>query len=101
MKERKRVAVAGAGAVGLMAALALSRRGFEVAVFEAKGALEPTPRADTLHAPTLTLFERLGIVEDVLAIGQRASRFQFRELKDGIVAEFDLSVLADVTAYPF
>ncbi len=101
MKEQKRVAVAGAGAVGLMAALALSRRGFEVVVFEAKGALEPTPRADTLHPATLTLFERLGIVADVLSIGLRASRFQFRELADGVVAEFDLSALADVTAYPF
>jgi len=101
MKERKRVAVAGAGAVGLMAALALARRGFEVVVFEAKGQLEPTPRADTLHPATLTLFDRLGIVADVLAIGKRASRFQFRELADGVIAEFDLSAIADVTAYPF
>lgn len=99
--RRQSVAVVGAGAVGLVTALALARHGFEVTVFEAEPRLRPTPRVNTLHAATLMMFERLGLVDDVLAIGQRSQHVQFRELADGVIAELDLSVLADVTRFPF
>lgn len=98
----RRVAVTGAGAIGLLTAFALARSGFAVTVFEAHHELEPTPRADTLQPASLMLFDRLGIASDVLAIGRRAARFQFRDSSGGdVVADFDLGAIADVTAYPF
>lgn len=95
------VAVIGAGSTGLTAALALLERGFRVDVLEAGAGPNPTSRAGTLQPSTLMLFERLGIVADVLAIGRRAPILQFRELAGPVVAQFDFGLLADVTPYPF
>ncbi|MGW0364679.1 FAD-dependent oxidoreductase [Streptomyces sp. NPDC002990] len=96
-----RVVVAGAGPVGLTAALVLARRGVPVTVLEAGPELAAESRASTFHPPTLEMLAELGVVEGLMARGLVAGSFQYRERGSGPVATLDLSLLAGDTPYPF
>lgn len=95
------VVIAGAGPVGLCAALTLAQHGVPVTVLEKGVGLNPESRASTFHPPTLELLEALGLVDQVMALGLRAPTTQFRDRRLGTVATFDLGVLANDTLYPF
>ena len=84
------VIVAGAGPVGLTAALALARRGCEVTVLEAGDDLAAESRASTFHPPTLEMLARLGVGADLLARGLVAPTFAYRDRREGLIAELDL-----------
>jgi len=101
MKVVDRVLIAGAGPVGLVAALGLSRRGIPVTVFEALDDLPLDLRASTIHPPTLEMLEELGVIERVLSHGTRSPLWQYRDRATGPVAIFDLTILSDETKYPF
>ena len=95
------VIIVGAGPVGMTAAAALAREGVPVVLIEA----EPVPRTDwrasTFHAATLELLERLEVTDQMIAEGLAVPRYQFRDRRDGLVAEFDLALLRDETPYPY
>ncbi|MBJ93956.1 MAG: FAD-binding protein [Rickettsiales bacterium] len=96
------VLIVGAGPVGLSLALALTRSGVQVCVFEAEEDLSPEMRASTIHAPTLEMFEEWGVVEQVLAAGAITDRVQYWERSTRTrIAEYSFSLLADDTPYPF
>lgn len=63
------VLVAGAGPVGLAAALALAQSGTAVRIIDKLDKPTNQSRAAVIHARTLEMFERLGIVEKFLSIG--------------------------------
>lgn len=101
---KQRVAIAGAGPVGLTAALCLARAGHEVRVFEKAAALPTTPRAFALHPPTLDLLERLGILADVEPLGRRVNEIDYYRCNTGRperVARFGFNLLAGFTGHPY
>jgi 3-(3-hydroxy-phenyl)propionate hydroxylase len=101
MITEERVFIAGAGPVGLVAAAALVRRGIPVTVFEASPELSRESRASTFHPSTLDMLDDLGVAEALVATGLVAPRVQYRTRRDGIVAAFDFSDIADLTRHPY
>jgi 2-polyprenyl-6-methoxyphenol hydroxylase-like FAD-dependent oxidoreductase len=69
MTAVKRVAVAGAGAVGLAAAIQLARAGVEVDVFESKPELTALGSGISLQGNALRVFDALGAWDDIRAAG--------------------------------
>jgi 3-(3-hydroxy-phenyl)propionate hydroxylase len=99
--NNERVLIAGAGPVGLTAALVLARRGIPVTVLEAGDKIFDDPRAGTIHPPTLELFAESGVTEAMLARGYTVRNYQYRDRRTGVVADFDLGVLKDDTPHPY
>jgi len=95
------VVIAGAGPVGLTAAYALLRHGIPVTLLESYADVPTDPRASTFHPPTMELLESLDVAQEVHGMGIEVPKWQFRDLKKGLVAEFDLAILGDITRYPF
>jgi 3-(3-hydroxy-phenyl)propionate hydroxylase len=101
LSERDPVIIVGAGPAGLAVAVVLAQAGVPSLVFEAEEKLPRDLRAGTFHPPTLELLDTIGIAQDFLAIGIRVPRWQIRGRDEGVIVEWDLSLLADETPYPF
>jgi 3-(3-hydroxy-phenyl)propionate hydroxylase len=95
------VVVVGAGPVGMTAAAALVRADVPVVVVEAAPRPSPDWRASTFHAATLELLEDIEITGRMHDEGLVVPKYQFRDRAEGLVAEFDLGLLADETRYPY
>ena len=101
MTDDDRVLITGAGPVGCTAALYLAKQGIPVTLVEACGSLPEDLRASTFHPPTLEMLDGLGIVEALIEQGLICPVWQYRDAKDGIVAEWDLSLLKNDTPHPY
>lgn len=99
--ERTEVIIAGGGPVGSVAAYMLARAGIDVILFEAHPTSPTDLRASTLHPPTLEILDRLGITEELIEQGLKAPIYQYRNRATDEILSFDLSELADMTAFPF
>jgi len=97
----KRVLVVGAGPVGLITALGLASKGVPVTVIEREPALTQDLRAGSFHPPTMEMMAPLGITERFLKIGIQVPRWQIRDRDTGVIAEFDLGLLKDITPHPY
>ncbi len=95
------VIVVGAGPVGCVASAMLASGGIEVTLLEAAPDLPRELRASTFHPATLDLLDRFGVIDEMVGRGLIAPRFAYRDRRHGVVAEFDLGALADVTDHPF
>jgi 3-(3-hydroxy-phenyl)propionate hydroxylase len=84
-----------------MCALALARRGVPVVVCEAEPSLTHDLRAGSFHPPTLEMMAPYGVTARMHETGLQVRRWQIRSRRGGMVAEFDLGLLADVTPYPY
>ena len=100
-RARDQVIVVGAGPVGLVAALRLAEQGIAVALIEREPELQHDLRASTFHPPTLEMLDTLGLSAPLIADGLEVPTWQVRRHETHEKAEFDLSVIADDTRYPF
>lgn len=96
-----RVIIAGGGPSGMSAALFLLAQGIPVLVLERNREPYSEPRAATYHPPSLEILEASGVTDELHRRGIVAPRWQFRDRREGLVAEFDLAVLAGDTRYPY
>lgn len=85
----------------MSAALFLIAQGVPVTVLERGRAPHSDPRAATYHPPSLEILEASGVTEELHARGIVAPKWQFRDRAEGLIAEFDLGVLAPDTRYPY
>jgi len=95
------VLIAGAGPVGLVSALVLAREGVRVTVIEAAAQLSMDLRASTFHPPTLDMLARYGLTDTLVRQGLVARYTQQRDRQEGVIAEFDMQLLAGDTDHPF
>ena len=101
MNERAEVVIAGAGPVGLTAALLLGSKGIPVTVLEAEPSISQELRASTFHPPTLDMLAPYGITARMLDAGLICPNWQVRLHPSGERAVFDLSVLKGETDHPY
>jgi 2-polyprenyl-6-methoxyphenol hydroxylase-like FAD-dependent oxidoreductase len=96
------VIVAGAGPVGLVAALKLAREGVPILVVDAESEIVRLPRAVVYHSVTVEELDRMGLLDDLKAVGIVKQDYQFRTVTGDILCKPHMSVLRpDDTAYPF
>ena len=95
------IIIAGAGPCGSTLALYLAQRDIPVLLLEAEDSLPRDLRASTFHPPTLEMLDGLGMADDMLDIGLVADRYQYRDRRSGEVAEFDMGLITDETAFPY
>ena len=63
--------------------------------------IKDDPRAGTIHPPSLEMFETLGVAETMIERGYIVRNYHYRDRKTGLVANFDLGVLAEDTPFPY
>jgi len=95
------IIIIGGGPVGMTAAVILAKNGVPVKLFEKEESLPKEWRASTIHAGTLELLERTGLVDELHNQGITAEKVQYRDRKTGLFAEFDFSLIKDETKYPY
>jgi 3-(3-hydroxy-phenyl)propionate hydroxylase len=95
------VLVVGAGPVGMTAATYLANEGIPVTVVEAHEEIGTDLRASTFHPPTLDMLDRFGIGAKCVEQGIICPQWQFRDRREGVVATFDLGLLAGETNHPY
>jgi 3-(3-hydroxy-phenyl)propionate hydroxylase len=96
------VIVVGAGPVGLVTALGLAQKGIKVLVLE-KNSNEVPPqwRGSTIHPPTLTIFDELGLADEIIKGAIKVEVLQYRDLEIQDVVNFDYSCLEGLVKFPF
>ncbi|MBM3486680.1 MAG: hypothetical protein FJX67_08610 [Alphaproteobacteria bacterium] len=99
--ERRPVYVAGAGPVGLAAGLYLASRGVPVVVCEGEQGLTEDLRAGSYHPPTLEMLAPFGVTDRMHETGVIVRHWQIRDRHEGLLADFDLGLLAGETPYPY
>jgi 3-(3-hydroxy-phenyl)propionate hydroxylase len=96
------VIIAGAGPVGVVAALACAQNDFRVTLLEAKATIDDNPRAATTHPSTLEMIARVGLIDQFIAEGLVARYFQFWDKATHTkITEFDHELLHGETEFPF
>jgi 3-(3-hydroxy-phenyl)propionate hydroxylase len=85
----------------LLAALALAKQDVAVLVLEAEPGLTVDMRAGTYHPPSLEMMAPYGITEEMHRTAIKVPRWQIRDRKDGVIVEWDVSLIGDLTPYPY
>lgn len=95
------ILIAGGGPTGLALALKLGLANIPCVVLEAEAALTHDLRAGSFHPPTIEMLANIGLEKAMHERGIKVPVWQIRDRIEGVVAEFDLSILIDVTRFPY
>lgn len=98
MSDSTVVLVVGAGPVGLTLACEVARRGVPVRILDKLAVPTTESRAAVVHARTLEAFSRMGVVDEIVAAGQRTTGLQMYADRVSL-GTFDLSTVE--SPYPF
>lgn len=101
MAKNPQVIVAGAGPVGLLTALALAKQDISVLVLEPEPGLTVDLRAGTYHPPSLEMMAPYGITDEMHKTAIPVPRWQIRDKREGVIVEWDMSIMKDLTPYPY
>lgn len=101
MQHHNPIIVAGSGPAGSLLALYLAQHNVPVILLEKADTLPVDLRASTFHPPSLEMLAEVGLTEAMFAKGLKVDKYQYRDRRTGSVAEFDMNLLADETAFPF
>jgi 2-polyprenyl-6-methoxyphenol hydroxylase-like FAD-dependent oxidoreductase len=71
--QNPEVVVVGAGPVGLVAACELARRGIRIRVIDKLAEPTSESRAIAIHSRSLDMFDRMGIVDELIATGVKST----------------------------
>jgi 2-polyprenyl-6-methoxyphenol hydroxylase-like FAD-dependent oxidoreductase len=96
--QSPQVLVVGGGPVGLVAGAELARRGVRVRVIDKLAQPTDQSRAIAVHARSLDMFDRMGIVDELLSTGIRATAMQ---LYAGHSKLFRIPLGSVDSAFPF
>jgi 3-(3-hydroxy-phenyl)propionate hydroxylase len=58
-------------------------------------------RAGSYHPPTLEMLAPFGVTDEMMKHGIKVPRWQIRDRREGIIVEWDLGLIADLTPYPY
>ncbi|MEW1686427.1 FAD-dependent oxidoreductase [Streptomyces sp. NPDC091265] len=94
------VLVVGAGPVGLSAAHELARHGVRVRLVDGAAGPATTSRALATHARTLETYDQMGVLDDLLARGQRVEHFTLHQNGRRLI-RFDTDYSRLPTRFPF
>jgi 2-polyprenyl-6-methoxyphenol hydroxylase-like FAD-dependent oxidoreductase len=97
--------VVGAGPVGLVAACELARRGIRIRVIDKLAEPTTESRAIAIHSRSLDMFDRMGIIDDLVATGAKSTAMKmysngaelFHVTLDGVDSAFPFSLLTPQT----
>jgi 3-(3-hydroxy-phenyl)propionate hydroxylase len=102
LKAGERVVIVGCGPVGMVLTLALYRKGIPVTLLERAPEPIEDQRAAAIQPSSLEMLAKLGVYDEILEKGLVSPTFHYRDrVSGGLVAEFDFSMLSDMTEYPF
>lgn len=101
MGATDRIVIVGGGPVGLTSALLLAQRGVPVTVVEAEREIVWDYRASGYHPATLDLLEECGATGALLKMGVIAPITQYRDGREGKIADLDLGLLKNDTRHPY
>lgn len=101
MGSPENVVVVGGGPIGLVSALGLAQAGVPVTVIDRAAGVIASPRAIVYHWSVLEGIERLGLLEDALAVGFAKQDYTYADFRSGERIHYSIDVLEGHTAFPY
>ncbi len=87
--------VIGAGMAGLAAGIALRQAGYEVEIYEKTSKLRPAGAGISLWSNGIKILNKLGLGQEVAAIGGQMNRMEYRNHKDEVLNHVNLMPLVE------
>lgn len=87
--------IIGSGMAGLAAGIELRQAGYEVEIYEKTSKLRPAGAGISLWSNGIKVLNRLGLGEQVAAIGGQMNRMEYRSHTDELLSDIDLMPLVE------